>query len=180
MAGRRYRLSDVDDDQDALEFGPAGYLPERASKRARKIVLRAPLGMQWIVSALVFGVLVLVAGLVWLGSAGPPGSPYVSAGLLPDGGPSVTAVAGQQMWLVAGAGPVLAVPATQVEVLAWCPESGRLESGDGRVWTPTGRGLGTPSLATHPVVVHDGTVYVDPTAERPGPRPATDPAPPAC
>ncbi|MTV26636.1 hypothetical protein FTX61_14610 [Nitriliruptoraceae bacterium ZYF776] len=36
-----------DDPQQTPEFGPSGYLPERASKRARKIVLRAPLGLQW-------------------------------------------------------------------------------------------------------------------------------------
>lgn len=163
------------------DFGPRGYLPERASKRARKIVLRAPLGLQWIVAAVAFGVLVLVAGLVWLNAGGPPGPPFVAAGSLPDaGGPTVTRLAPADAWLVTGTGPALAVPMDQVEGLAWCEASGRLESADGRVWTATGRGLGTDSLRTHPVVVHDGTAYVDPTTVREGARPAEDAAAPAC
>lgn len=163
------------------EFGPRGYLPERASKRARKIVLRAPLGLQWIVAAVVFGLLVLVAGLVWLNAGGPPGPPYVEAGPLDlASGPTVVHVDDPDVWLVTGAGPVLAVPGETADDLRWCEASNRVESADGRVWTATGRGLGTPSLSTHPVSVHDGTVYVDPTTTRPGIRPAEEAATPAC
>ena len=163
------------------EFGPRGYLPERASKRARKIVLRAPLGLQWIVAAAVFGVLVLVAGLLWLDAGGPPGPPYVAAGPLPSADdPTVTRLDPVDAWLVTGTGPALAVPVGQVEGLVWCEASRHLEASDGRVWSATGRGLGTPSLRTHPVVVHDGQVYVDPTTVREGTRPADESATPAC
>ena len=163
------------------DFGPRGYLPERASKRARKIVLRAPLGLQWIVAAVVFGVLVVVAGVLWLSGGGPPGPPYVEVGALPSAaGPTVTALDEVDAWLVTGSGPALAVPREQVAQLAWCEAAGHFESADGRAWSATGRGYGTPSLRTHPVVVHDGTVYVDPTAVRDGARPAEEAVDPAC
>lgn len=169
------------DDPSAPDFGPGGYLPERASKRARKIVLRAPLGLQWIVGAAVFGVLVLAAGLLWLNASGPPGPPFVAAGPLPTAdGPTVTRLPDVDAWLVTGTGPSLAVPTDQVDDLAWCDAAGQLESADGRVWSATGRGYGTTSLRTHPVVVHDGAVYVDPTTTRDGARPADEVREPAC
>ena len=168
-------------DPSTPDFGPRGYLPERASKRARKIVLRAPLGLQWIVAAAAFGVLVLVAGLLWLGAGGPPGAPFVEAGPLPAAtGPTVTELPAAEAWLVTGTGPALAVPREQVDQLAWCEASGRLESADGRVWSATGRGFATPSLRSHPVVVHDGVVYVDPSTVREGTRPADEPVSPTC
>ena len=163
------------------EFGPGGYLPERASKRARKIVLRAPLGLQWIVASAVFAVLVLVAGIAWLQTGGPPGPPY-EATIQWTSSEGVTVIEDTDVgvWIVAGAGPVLAVPDDQADGLTWCEASGHLESADGRVWTATGRGLGTDSLDSHPVRVHDGTVYVDPTTLSPGPRPADEATDPAC
>lgn len=171
----------MSDDAPSPDFGPGGYLPERASKRARKIVLRAPLGLQWILAAAVFGVVVLVTGLLWLSSGGPPGGPYVPAGPVdPAAGPRVVMLDEMDAWLVTGAGPPLAVAADQVDDLRWCEPSRRLEAADGRVWTTTGRGLGTPSLETHPVLVHDGIAYVDPTTTRPGTRPAEDVATAAC
>lgn len=169
------------DQSPTPDFGPRGYLPERASQRARKIVLRAPLGLQWVVAAAVFGVVVLVAGLLWLGSGGPPEAPWVQAGALPpDGRPTVVRLDTADAWLVTGTGPPMAVPGEQVDDLAWCAPAGRLESSDGRVWSATGRGFGTPSLATHPLVVHDGTVYLDPTRTRPGTRPSEQSVAPAC
>ena len=169
------------EDSSTPQFGPGGYLPERASKRARKIVLRAPLGLQWIVASAVFGILVLVTGLVWLNAGGPPGPPFVAAGALPTAeGPTVTHLPDVDAWLVTGTGPALAVPTGQVDELAWCDVAGQFESADGRVWSATGRGYDTPSLRTHPVVVHDGAVYVDPTTVREGTRPSGDPRAPAC
>lgn len=171
----------MSDDTPSPDFGPGGYLPEKASKRARKIVLRAPLGVQWIVAAAVFGAVVLAGGLLWLNTAGPPGPPYVEAGPVdPTAGPTVVQLEGVDAWLVTGAGPPMAVVGEQVEHLSWCEESRRLESRDGRVWTSTGRGHDTPSLATHPLVVHDGVAYVDPTSVRPGTRPSETAAIPAC
>lgn len=61
------------------------------------------------------------------------------------------------------------------EFVRYCERSGLLEAADG-TWRPTGRGLaGTPSLTEHPATVHDGVLFVDPTATLPVPAP--DPAP---
>ncbi len=158
------------------DFGPSGYLPERASKRARKIVLRAPLGAQWIVASLVAGVVVLVAGLLFLrASAEPPGPPFTAQG-------PVAALADSQViddpdgttLLVTAGGRVRAFVVTDLVVLpAYCPTSNRIE-GDAGVWTLTGRGLGVPSLAEHPTVVVDGIVYVDFTTAVDGPPPGDE------
>lgn len=164
------------------DYGPQGYLPERASKRARKIVLRAPLGLQWIVAAVVFGLLVLVAGgLWWQFTTGPPGPPFVATDVVLEAGqaPMVTSTV-DSIWVVTGTGPPFAVAHGEVASLAWCPASRRLESPDGRVWSPTGRGLGTPSLARAPIRVHDGRIYVDPGSRIDGPRPSDETATPAC
>jgi hypothetical protein len=67
------------------EFGPSGYLPERASKRARKIVLRAPLGTQWIVASILAGLLVVVAGGLYLQRRDdPPPAPWTAVGRIDD------------------------------------------------------------------------------------------------
>ena len=47
------------------EFGPRGYLPPRASKRARKIVLRAPMSLAWVIAPLVIGVILLIVGWIY-------------------------------------------------------------------------------------------------------------------
>ena len=161
------------------EFGPSGYLPERAAKRARKIVLRAPLGLQWVVASVVAGAVVLVAGVVFLEhSSAPPGPPWIEVGAIDEVRP--TTVVGDLDVLVVGAsGRIRAfVDATAVR---YCPTSNRLESDDGGVWSLTGRGLaGTPSLSEHPTLVQDGRVYVDPTRTATGPDPSEEPAAPAC
>lgn len=171
----------MDDPRPSPEFGPGGYLPERASKRARKIVLRAPLGLQWIVGSAVFGLVLLAAGLLWLNTAGAPGEPWVATVPIDEGAaPTVTRAEAVDAWVVTGTGPVLAVPGDAVADLAWCGPANQLESADGRVWSATGRGLGTASLPTHPVTVHDGMVYVDPTRVAEGPRPTDDEATAGC
>ena len=172
----------VDDDRRAAEqpeFGPSGYLPERASKRARKIVLRAPLGAQWIVASLVAGVIVVVAGVWLLLTAGAaPEEPWVAVAEVEDIGRAL-AVPEREVLLVAGAGRVRAF--ADAGDVAFCAESNRLESSDGHVWSLTGRGLGaTPSLSEHPTTLHERTVYLDPTVEVPGPEPSEDPVEPGC
>lgn len=175
----------VDDDRPPPEhpgpdFGPSGYLPSRASQRARKIVLRAPLGLQWVVAAVVAGVVVVVAAaLFFRGSAGPPGPPYEAVGAvadLPD--LLATTVSGQDVViLTAGGRPRAFAAADGPADLRYCPGPNRLVAGDGRVWLPTGRGLGgTPSLDEHPVVAHDGVLFVDVTRTVPGPPPSDGPA----
>ena len=163
LARRGARVSDEDP-----RFGPGGYLPDRAARRARKIMLRAPLGLQWIVASAVAGLVVLGAGLLFLRSADePPGEPFVAAADVAAVEPALD-VADLGVLLVVG-GRIRAFPLDDSR-LRWCPDSGHIESASGRVWSPTGRALdGGESLASHPTVIHDGTVYVDPTRLEPGP-----------
>ncbi|MBW3661999.1 MAG: hypothetical protein KY469_02780 [Actinobacteria bacterium] len=149
-------------------FGPGGYLPDRAARRARKIMLRAPLGLQWIIASAIAGVVVLVAGLLFLRSADePPGDPFVAAADDAAVDPALE-VEGLGVLLVRG-GRLRAFPIGDRGIV-WCPQSDSIESASGRVWSPTGRALdGGESLASHPTVVHDGTVYVDPTRLEDGP-----------
>jgi hypothetical protein len=177
-SGRRYR-SGVSDGSPDPSFGPSGYLPERAAKRARKIVLRAPLGVQWIVASVLAGVVVVVAGVLFLQRSGdPPPAPWQPVGTLEEVAPTQV-VADLEALVVAAGGRVRAF--ADADEVRYCAESNRLEASDGRVWNLTGRGFGgTDSLAEHPTHVQDGVVYVDPTRTVPGPPPSTDPAEPAC
>ncbi len=175
----------MDDDRapaDELEFGPSGYLPERASKRARKIVLRAPLGAQWMIAAMVAGVVVVIAGIVFLQqSSGAPDDPWVpTTEVAAIEGATVTEVTGEGgVLLVTGAGRVRAF--ADAGELTYCQPTNRLESADGDVWTLTGRGLGgAASLEEHPTLIHDGFVYLDPTRILPGPDASSEPAEPGC
>jgi hypothetical protein len=155
------------------EFGPSGYLPERASKRARKIVLRAPLGLQWPIAALVAGLVVVLAGVLFLrGGDAPPPEPWVAVGEVADIGAS-RSLEDLDVLLV-GAGGRLRAFADAAEV-GYCEPTNRLEAPDGRVWSLTGRGLGgTPSLDEHPSLVQDGTAYLDPSRTVPGPPGSDD------
>ncbi|MFA9429731.1 hypothetical protein [Egicoccus sp. AB-alg2] len=160
------------------EFGPSGYLPERASKRARKIVLRAPLGLQWVVASVLAGLVVVAAGVLFLQRSGePPPAPWTPVGEIDELAASqplddldaVLVAAGGRIRVFADAAGV-----------AYCEPSNRLEDG-ARVWNLTGRGLGgAASLAEYPTIVHDGTVYVDATRTVAGPAPSSDAAEPAC
>lgn len=196
------------DDQPA--FGPPGYLPERAARRARKIVLRAPLGLQWIIAAGVVGIVVLAAGVVFLTRAGrPPGPPFTRVG------PADTLVSGRQdtgvvsdvsdgvtrgtydprrqvLYLRAGGRiRAFAIPDRLADAASpaagggrlpvWCPSSRHLEAAGGQVWSPTGRALnGGRSLVSYPVVVVDGIVYANFTQPPPAPAPTDVGTRPAC
>lgn len=149
------------------EFGPGGYLPERAARRARKIVLRREMGLQWPIAAAVAAVVVGVLGLVFLLTrTGPPGPPFVATTDLGTVAPrSVTVVTAgaTDVLLVRSAGDVAVLTPPDAGV-TWCQASRRLEATDGRVWTSDGRLVGGAgrSLARHALQIHDGTVYVDP------------------
>jgi hypothetical protein len=153
------------------DFGPSGYLPPRAAKRSRKIMLREPLGLQWAIAAVIAGVLVLAAGglLVVLMSR-PPGAPFLAAGQLsaidPRGAEVVATETGTEVLVLRAAGGVRVFAAPDQPV-AWCAQSRHLESDSGHVWEPNGRLTGGQggSLAPVPVEVHDGVLYVDPSAE---------------
>lgn len=167
------------------DFGPRGYLPDRASRRARKIILRAPMGIQWVIAALVVGVAVVAAGWLALRDSAPA-APFVEVPIelaAADGGIAV--------WEPTGTGAealvvtvdnrtrVFARPGGDLPVV--CAESGLLEADDGRAWRVTGRGVGgTPSLRPHPTVVHDRVLWVDPTTTFEALPPDPDPADPAC
>ena len=160
-------------------FGPSGYLPDRAARRARKIVLRAPLGLQWVVASLVAGLVVLVAGLVLLGGrADTPGAPWVPLGAV-DELPETSYGAGSGLLVVHVAGRVRAFAAP--DGVVYCAPSNRLEHPDGRVWALTGRGFaGTASLAPAPTLTVGGIAYLDPTTLGTPPEPLEDLADPAC
>jgi hypothetical protein len=160
-------------------FGPSGYLPERAARRARKIVLRAPLGMQWIVASVIAGLVVVVAGVLFLQrSAEPPPAPWQPVGTVDEVAPA-RRVDTLGVLVVAAGGRVRAFAGA--DGVAYCPPSNRLEAPGDRVWSLTGRGLGgTPSLDEHPTLVQDGTVYLDLTRTITGPDPSDDPVAPGC
>ncbi len=177
-------MSDDETPAEQPDFGPGGYLPDRASRRARKIVLRAPMGIQWVIGSLVVGVVVVVAGWLALRDTTPQ-APYVEVPAA-----VVDAPEGVAIWRPDGtSGEVLVVTGSnRPRVFAWegteppvlCSESGLLEA-PGGAWRLTGRGLGgTPSLSEHPLVVDDGVLYVDPTTTIEAPAPDPDPAPTAC
>lgn len=167
-----------DGSKDA-QFGPSGYLPDRAARRARKIVLRAPLGLQWVVASLVAGVVVLVAGVLLLGrGTEAPGAPWIAIGAV-EALPASSYDTSTGLLVVHVSGRVRAFDAP--EGVRYCSPSNRLEHPDGRVWALTGRGFaGTPSLAPAPTLTISGTAYLDATAVGTPPEPLSDPAEPAC
>lgn len=159
------------------DFGPSGYLPGRAAKRARKIVLRAPLGLQWLVASLVFGAVVLVAGLLFLRSSGPPKSPWVATVSLAEVDDGVHPLDEVDGTLFVGAGRIHVF--TTTDELRYCQDARRLVGPDGEVWSLEGIGYGTASLDRYDDTIHDGVVYVDPTTVLPGPEPVAPEDPPA-
>jgi hypothetical protein len=167
-------------------FGPRGYLPDRAARRARKIVLRAPLGMEWIVASLVAGVVVLVAGLLVLNRAGsPPGPPWEALGAVENLPASTwyadagTGDTGTGTLVVNVGGRVRAFVAP--EGVIYCAPSNRLEHPDGRVWALTGRGhSGVASLPPVATLTVSGIAYLDRTSVAPPLEPLDTPAVAAC
>lgn len=186
--GRTLRGVDQHPDAPADEpdFGPGGYLPDRASRRARKIVLRAPMGIQWVIGSLVVGVVVVVAGWFALRDSAPQ-APYVQV-------PTELArgTDGVALWEDPPGGAVDALvvrSGARARVFAWdgaplpvlCDASGLLEAPDGGAWRLTGRGLGgTPSLSEHPIIIDDGVLFADPTTTIEAPPAGTAPADTGC
>ncbi|CAN5919022.1 hypothetical protein BH23ACT10_BH23ACT10_02610 [soil metagenome] len=156
------------------DYGPRGYLPPRAAKRARKIILREPMGLQWAVAAVVAGVVVLAAGgVLFLLRSGPPGPPFVAVGEIarvdPRGAATLPLGGGREVLVLRGAGGVAVFddPPAAVE---WCAGRSRLIAAGSAVWEPDGRLVGGTgeSLARLPAQVHDGVLHVD--AESAGTR----------
>lgn len=185
----------ADEPEPRPEFGPGGYLPERSAKRARKIVLREQMGLQWPIAAALAALLVVVAGGIFLATGtGPPAEPFVpvitSAAVDPRGAEVLSAgdqrgddlaPAPVDLAIVrAGGGVRVFVPPT--DAVVFCAESGRLEAPGGAVWNTNGRLVGGAGESLQPLAsqVFDGVVYVDPTS--PGPRlpPETTAERPSC
>jgi hypothetical protein len=163
----------------APEFGPGGYLPDRAARRARKIVLRAPLGLQWVVASLVAGLVVLIAGVLLLGrGAAPPGAPWEPLGPVQELSAASIDV-GSGLLIVSVGDRVRAFEAPPG--VTYCAASNRLEHPDGRVWALTGRGYAlTASLTPVPTLTVAGDAYLDPTTRGAPLEPLPDAAQPGC
>jgi len=156
------------------EFGPRGYLPGRAAKRARKIVLREQMGLGWPLAAVGASLALVVVAVVFFAlRSGPPGPPFTAVGSVADFGRETVAVLGTDSGppaLVVRTGGALRAFAGPGEEVRWCEASRRLESEAGTVWTLEGvRVSGEPgvaggSLAALPTAVHDGKLYVASTA----------------
>jgi len=161
------------------DFGPRGYLPERAAKRARKILLREQMGLQWPIAALLAALLVLVVGGLYLWTrTTPPGAPFVAAGAIEAVDPRgvATITVGELEVLVVRVGGGVRVLTGDVAGVTTCPRSRRLSDPDGTVYALTGRALGAgSSLQPVPSTVFDGVLYVavDP-AVWPQPQPAAE------
>jgi hypothetical protein len=152
------------------------YLPPKAA-RARKLILRSQLGLPWMLTAALFGVLILVAGSIFLLKGGRPGAPWVKLGSLqrfPAGAVSQATAQGGQVVVVdrrevtvaafavaSGACPVVAAGEGFAR-----PCAGQAWDGAGRaVSSPGGGGAGAgPDLRPLPVQVARGDLYVNPRA----------------
>ncbi|MGI8573886.1 MAG: hypothetical protein ACR2MA_00785 [Egibacteraceae bacterium] len=158
------------------EYGPRGYLPDRAARRARKIVLREPMGLHWPVAAALAGLVVVAVGVVWLLlGTGAPGVPFVEAGELarvdPRGSALVDLAGAERRVLVVRGGGGVAVFEQPAVTAVWCPASGRLEATGGRIWDLEGRLLAGRGVSLQPLrgQVHDSTLYVHSRPTLPGP-----------
>lgn len=168
------------------EFGPGGYLPERAAKRARKIVLREQMGLGWPLAAVLAALLLVGVGAAYfLTQTGPPGDPFVDAGRLdqvdPRGAESLRIPSGDEVLVVRGGGGVAVFQDPGVEV-TWCRQSRRIESSAGQVWALDGQLVGGGGESLQPLrsAVFDGVVYVDPAPRTPAPDPAPAGERPTC
>ena len=154
---------------DAPEFGPGGYLPARAARRARKIVLRERMGLGWPVAAVVAGLLILAVVIpLVIGGTAAPSEPYVAAGPLARVDPradAVLQVSGQPVLVVRGGG-TLAAFVDPPEGARYCAESRRIEAPGGAVWSLGGRALrdGVDSLSAVSALAYDDTLYLDLTS----------------
>lgn len=164
---------------DRPEFGPGGYLPERAAHRARKIILRAPLGLHWIVAALVAGVVVVIAS-VWVlrGPASELSEPWIALGPV-ETFDEASFRDDHDVLVVTAAGRVRVF--ADASAVRFCAESRQLEAADGRVWRLTGRGTAnTPSLVEVVSQVHREVLYIDPTRTRTPEPPSAEIFQPGC
>lgn len=150
-----------------------GYLPRKAANR--KLVIRAQLGLPWVLAALGAALLVLVAGAAFfLSRPDEPEAPFVSMGPL-DAYPeqAVAPLRDRSGWVDRRAG--LAVVAGPV---SFCPADGGWVGPDGRRYDADGRSdVEGRGLTLWRVRAASGRLYVDRTATIPVPG-AAEPLPP--
>jgi hypothetical protein len=148
--------------------GRVAWLPPRAA-RARKLILRTRLGLPWILAALAFAALILVAGGVLLVRSGRPADPWVRLG------PVAAFPAGQVSQAPAPDGRALVVDRRDAGLRVFlaepgpCPVqaagAGFARPCQGRRWDGEGRPAGAgPALRRVPVQLAHGDLYVDPAA----------------
>jgi hypothetical protein len=148
--------------------GRVAYLPPRAA-RARKLILRSQLGRGWIVASALFGVVILVAGALFLTRAGRPGPPWTRIApleALPAGAVTEVAGPGGQVVVVdrrGGALRALLGPPGPCPVTA--AGSGFARPCAGQRWDAAGAPAGgrpaPPPLRQIPVTLAGGDLYVD-------------------
>lgn len=135
-----------------------GYLPRKAA--SRKLVIRAQLGMAWVVGALAAAAILGVAAVVFLLSRpNVPKAPYTEEGRLTDyPEQAVQPLPNADGWLDRRTG--LAVVAG---ALSFCPEDGGWVGPDGRRYDAEGRSDTGTGLTLWAVKAASGRVYVDRT-----------------
>ena len=162
------------------EFGPGGYLPPKASKRARKIVLREQMGFGWPLAAVAAALLVAIAGGTYLyvsnQTPGPPFEAFGSVDQIEQGGAGTV-----RGILVVRAGGAVRAFTDEPDGIGWCEASQRLETSDA-VWTVDGRLVGGQGASLQPLrsVVFDGVLYVDTSTSLPVPAPGPGGSAPVC
>ena len=152
--------------------GKLAYLPPRAAK-ARKLILRSQLGRGWIVASALFGLVILVAGFLFLARQGRPGPPWTrvaAVSALPAGAVTETAGPDGQVVVVerrGGRRAILAPPRA-------CPVrgagSGFARPCAGQRWDAGGSPASElrdgqeapPPLRQVPAATAAGDLYVDP------------------
>ncbi len=155
----------------------SAYLPPRAAK-ARKLILRSQLGLPWLLAAALFGLVILVAGVLFLVKGGRPGAPWERVG------PVASFADGAVTQAPYRAGEALVVDRRGGTLRAFlvahgsCPVVGASDGFarpcTGQVWDSEGRPAPAPRatslpppLRAVPVTVARGDLYLNPPPTRP-------------
>ncbi len=148
------------------------YLPPRAGK-ARKLILRSQLGLPWMLAAILFGLVILVAGTLFLVKGGRPGAPWQRVAPVTrfaDGAVSQAPLRADEVVVVDRRGTLR----TFLAPTGSCPVVGT-PTGFARpcaqqAWDQSGEPLGShglrtpPRLRAVPATVAKGDLYVNPSA----------------
>jgi hypothetical protein len=150
------------------------YLPPKAGK-ARKLILRSQLGLPWMLAAVLFGLVILVAGTLLLVKGGRPGAPWqrvAPVARFANGGVTQVPLRAGQVVVVdrrEGTLRAFAVPSGPCPVVG--TQIGFARPCVRQAWDRSGepvRGLGAPgataALRPMPATVAKGDLYVDPRA----------------